>query len=183
MPRLPGARVASALREGRLPADDGWRLLYDGFEAVAPVGSRRRAAVCGYFRPSRLELAGRSALYRWLGVARFGRFIPTGGIAVRRATGTAMRPYTLHRLSLRGARDFYYRACVFEGLHLPFFVALLLLAVQRYSVGRTDYALQEALMNLVVNLLPMLHHRHTRARIFRLLGRASRPPRDLEPPR
>ena len=103
----------------------------------------------------------------------FGRFIPTGGIRVRRATGAAMRPYTLHRTSLRGARDFYYRACVFEALHLPFFVALVLLAAQRFSIGRTDYAVQESVMNLVVNLLPMLHHRHTRARILGLLLRGS----------
>ena len=40
-----------------------------------------------------------------------------------------MQPYTLRRASLAGARDFYYRACVFEALHMPFFVALVFLAV------------------------------------------------------
>jgi hypothetical protein len=90
---------------------------------MAPPGSGRRRFVCRYFAPSRPELAGNARLFRLLGVGVFGRFIPTGGIAVRRATGAAMKPYTLHRRSLQGARDFYYRTCVFEALHLPFFLS------------------------------------------------------------
>jgi len=160
---------------GKMPRDDGWAWLYDAFDGFAPRGSRLRALVCAYFMPSRLELGADCALYRWLGVAAFGRFIPTGGIGIRRATGASMRPYTLHRTSPAGARDFYYRACVFEALHMPFFVTLLLLAAQRYSIGRTDIAVEETAMNLVVNLLPMLHHRHTRARIFRLFLLRGRP--------
>ena len=161
--------LAAALANGSLPGDDGWGGLYRFFDRLAPPGSRLRGAICAYFEPSRLERSGDGRLFRVLGVGVFGRFIPTGGIAIRRATGAAMRPYTLHERSLRGARDFYYRACVFEALHLPFFLALLALAAQRYSIGRTDYAVQETAINLFVNLLPMLHHRHTRARIVRLL--------------
>lgn len=83
-----------------------------------------------------------------------------------------MRPYTLHRTSVRGARDFYFRACVFEALHLPFFLALVALAIERGASGRVEYAIQETVMNLAVNLYPMLHHRHTRTRILEILAHA-----------
>jgi hypothetical protein len=124
-----------------------------------------------YYTPSNLELADKGRLYRWLGVPLFGRIIPTGGIAIRRATGARMAPYTLARNTVSAARDFYYRTCIFESLHFPFFVALLLLAVQRASIGRIDYAIQETFLNLLVNIYPMLHHRNTRRRIFSILVR------------
>lgn len=82
-----------------------------------------------------------------------------------------MRPYTLSGTSRRAAREFYYRACVFEAVHLPFLVALLALAVQRASIGRFDLALEDTLVNVFVNLYPILHHRRTRMRIVELLDR------------
>ena len=82
-----------------------------------------------------------------------------------------MAPYTLSGTSAAAARDFYYRACVFEALHLPFFVALQTLAVQRLLAGRLDHAIQETVMNLVVNAYPMMHHRNTRRRIVSILSR------------
>jgi hypothetical protein len=115
-----------------------------------------------------MEKAGDGRIFRLLGVPWFGTIIPTGGIAIRRLTGARMAPYTLAGTSLRGARDFFYRACVFEALHLPFFLALLLLSIYRLTTGRPDLAAQNLLVNMVVNLYPMLHHRHTRTRIARL---------------
>lgn len=168
-PAIPGVR--QALAAGRGPDDDGWGWLYRAFEAVAPPNSAVRRIVCGYFAPSRLERARDGLLFRALGVPRFGRFLPTGGIAVRRATGARMAPYTLSANSLAAARDFYYRACVFEALHLPFFLALAALALHRASIGRIDWAVQETVLNLLVNGYPILHHRDTRRRIVELLGR------------
>ena len=163
--------IANALQQGTGPNDDGWSWLYGAFEKLAPPGSAGRTVLCKYYMPSRFELAGEGRLYRWLGVPLFGRIIPTGGIAIRRATGARMAPYTLARNSISAARDFYYRACIFESLHFPFFVVLVVLAIQRASVGRADYAIQESLLNLVVNVYPMLHHRNTRRRIFLLLSK------------
>lgn len=165
------------LAGGPAPRDDGWAWIYDLFDGIAPRGSRLRKLACAYFMPSGPELARDRLVFRALGVGVFGRYIPTGGVAIRRATGARMRPYTLHSRSLRGARDFYYRACVFESLHLPFFLTLLLLAAHRLWIGRPDFAAQETLLNVAVNLFPMLHHRHTRARIFQLLNRAAARPR------
>jgi hypothetical protein len=164
-----------SLAHGSTPRADGWAWLYHAFATVAPPGSVRRKLACRYFAPSPLELRRNALLFRLLGVGVFGRFIPTGGIAIRRATGAAMKPYTLERRSLRSARDFYYRTCVFEALHMPFFLALVGLAAHRLLTGRIEHAVQETLMNIVVNLFPMLHHRHTRARIVLLLHRARLP--------
>lgn len=163
--------VTNALQQGTGPEYDGWNWLYRSFETLAPPGSLRRRVVCTYYTPSKLELADEGRLYRWLGVPQFGCIIPTGGIAIRRATGARMMPYTLARSTLSAARDFYYRTCIFEFLHFPFFVALLFLAVQRASTGQVNYAVQETLLNVLVNIYPMLHHRNTRRRIYSILVR------------
>jgi len=87
-----------------------------------------------------------------------------------------MAPYTLKGTSIAAARAFYYRACVFEMLHLPFFLTLVALAVARGAEGRWDLALENTLVNVVVNLYPMMHHRRTRGRIVRLLSRRKEDP-------
>jgi hypothetical protein len=163
--------VITSLALGRGPTDDGWDWLYGLFDHLAPRGTLVRRFACGYFSPSRFEAARSGILYRCLGVPQFGRIIPTGGVTVRRVTGARMAPYTLSGTSVRAARAFYYRACVFEALHLPFFLALFGLSIQRSMIGRLDYALQELAINLVVNLYPMMHHRNTRRRIASLLSR------------
>ncbi len=90
---------------------------------------------------------------------------------VRRLTGARMAPYTLLGNSLIAAREFYYRTCAFETAHLPFFIALIALAFWRLQEGRPDLALENTLINLLVNGYPMLHHRRTRLRIVQLLDR------------
>jgi len=165
------ADLRGAMENGSGPSDDGWGWLYRAFDRLAPPGSSLRRALCAYYLPTPLENAGDGRLFRWLGVPRFGGFLPTGGVTVRRVTGARMAPYTLAGTSRRAARSFFYRACVFESLHLPFLVAMLLLAVQRASVGRIDWAVQESAINLVVNVYPILHHRNTRRRILSLLAR------------
>jgi len=163
--------VRTALASGPFPYEDGWGWLYRAFERLAPAGSRRRRAVCGYFHPSGLERARNGLAFRLLGIHLFGAVIPTGGIAIRRATKARMAPYTLAAQSLRAARAFYYRACVFEALHMPFALTLVWLAVDRTMNGRPDLALENTVINVAVNVYPMLHHRRTRARIVRLLER------------
>ena len=166
--------IIASLENGRGPTNDGWNWLYSLFDRFAPVGSFARRIACRYFSPSRLEAAGSGCLYRCLGVPLFGKVIPTGGIVVRRATGARMVPYTLSGTSIRAARAFYYRACVFEALHLPFFLTLLALSIQRAMIGRLDLSLENMALNLIVNLYPMLHHRNTRRRIASLLSRPGR---------
>lgn len=161
--------VLKVIHDGCFPEADGWRWLYRAFGAMAPRGSTSRRIICAYFTPTRLEQAGDGRVFRFLGVPAFGRVIPTGGITVRRISGARMRPYTLSAPTIGAARDFYYRACVFESLHLPFAVALLVITIDRFVAGQVDYALENMILNLVVNIYPMLHHRNTRRRILRLL--------------
>ena len=168
------ARVIQAIQQGSGPTYDGWGWLYRTFDRLAPPGSALRSVLCAYYTPTRLETVGRGCIYRWLGVPKFGRIVPTGGINIRRATGARMAPYTLSGPSIRAARDFYYRACVFETLHLPFFLTLAALASHRFLIGRVDWAIQETVINLAVNFYPMLHHRNTRRRILALLSRHQR---------
>ena len=82
-----------------------------------------------------------------------------------------MSPYTLRGTSLGAAKDFYYRTCVFEAAHTPFLIALLVITGYQLTAGRLDLAAEDMLVNLGVNIYPIMHHRHTRVRIIRLLGR------------
>ena len=166
--------LKAQLERGPFPQEDGWGWLYRMFDQWAQPGSRLRRLVCGYFWPRGFERANNGRLYRLLGVRRFGRVIPTGGVAIRRLTGSRMAPYTLRGASVGAARDFYYRTCAFEAAHIPFLFILLVITVYQLVNGRLDLAMEDMVVNLCVNLYPIMHHRHTRARIARLLEIAHR---------
>lgn len=161
--------VFEEVLRGPFPQGDGWGWLYRAFSRLAPVGRWWRRWCCRYFYPKAVEQWRRGQWFRYLGVHAFGAVIPTGGIAIRRVTGARMAPYTLTGTSVEAARAFYYRTCVFEALHLPFMLALVVLAVHRASIGRSDLALENSVINLVVNVYPILHHRRTRTRIVQIL--------------
>ena len=149
----------------KYPQDDGWKWLYRFYHDYIARYAWLRKLINGYFGLKTFELAGKGKLYRLLGVHVFGRFIPTGGVAIRRTTGARMAPYTLRDISMQAALDFSYRSCIFEALHMPFFLALLGLSAYRLSQGRLDLALENMLVNLVINIYPMMHQRYTRVRI------------------
>jgi len=159
------------LESGPLPYADGWGWLYRSFERLAPPGRFLRRAICRYFHPRPVEMWRGGLFYKLLGVHLFGQIIPTGGIVVRRLTRARMTPYTLAGISLGAARAFYYRTCVFESLHIPFLLALLVLSMDRAMNGRSDLALEDSAVNLVANVYPVMHHRRTRMRIVQLLHR------------
>ena len=165
---------------GPFPRGDGWGAVYRLYDAaIRPLPGLARLAR-GYFWPSPIERARDGLLFRVLGVPLFGCLVPTGGVAIRRLTGTRMAPYTLAGPSLRAARAFFYRACIFEALHLTPMLLLVALSAMRWAEGRPDLATESTLINLGVNIYPILHHRHTRVRIVRLLtldsGRRADPP-------
>jgi hypothetical protein len=151
--------------------------MYRLFARLAPPGSARRRAACRYFFPTPSERWGWGRIYRLLGVHLFGAVIPTGGVVIRRLTGARMAPYTLARRTVTAAREFYYRTCVFESLHMPFLVVLFGITIDRAVAGRLDLAVQGMMVNLALNVYPIMHHRRTRTRIVRLLvRRAARTP-------
>lgn len=160
-----------SLMIGPFPEKDGWKYIYRGFNRLAPVGSLLRKSICSYFWPKRIERAGRGAVYRFGGIAFLGKFIPTGGVTIRRLTGWSMRPYTLDGTSVGSTARFFYKTCAFEAAHLPFFLFLAAWSLRQMTLGRIDLAAEDMIINIAVNLIPMLHHRHTRVRIVALLAR------------
>lgn len=172
--------IRRRMEAGPFPVDDGWGWLYRILDRIAPAGRRLRGSLCRYFLPNRLETWRRGLLYRLLGVQWFGSVIPTGGVRVRRITGARMAPYTLSGTSLRGARAFYYRTCVFEALHMPFCLTLFGLSTLRALEGRWDLALEDMAVNLLFNIYPIMHHRRTRLRIVQLITRGHDMRRRLE---
>jgi hypothetical protein len=81
-----------------------------------------------------------------------------------------MAPYTLRGTSIGAARDFYYRTCAFEAAHSPFMLALLVLTGYQLAMGRFNLAASDMVVNLAVNIYPIMHHRHTRVRIASILA-------------
>jgi hypothetical protein len=57
---------------------------------------------------------------------------------------------------------------------MPFLLALAVLALQRGLAGRPDLAVENTVINVLVNVYPVMHHRRTRARIFGLLSRGAK---------
>ena len=163
--------VSSEIVIGSYPQADGWLWLYRFYDKVIRPNRFVHRIVRGYLVPTWIEEWERGRVYRMLGVHRFGRWIPTGGAGIRRLTKQRMAAYTLAGVSITAAREFFYRACVFELLHLPFALTLLWLVVHRFSIGRADLAWENLIINLVVNVYPIMHHRYTRVRIARLLRR------------
>jgi len=165
------------LNFGPYPTDDGWLILYKLYNKFIKPNFVLRFIVLSYFLPLNVELTKNRKLYRFLGINKLGKYIPTGGISVRRITKTKMKPYTLKSTNVNSAREFLYRTIVFEFLHLPFFVAMTVLVIHRFYIGEYRFAMENFLINLLLNIIPMLHHRNTRARIVELLMRKS----DLPP--
>ena len=158
------------------PQGDGWTWVYWLYHRFILPHSWLRNSIASYFNPSPFERAGSGRIYRLLGVHVFGKIIPTGGVSVRRFTKLRMIAYTLRGPSLGAARDFRYKTCIFEALHMPFCIVLLILSVDRFMKGHVDWALEDLAVNLLANIYPMMHHRYTRIRIDRLVGRLQSTP-------
>ncbi|MHC4179420.1 MAG: glycosyl-4,4'-diaponeurosporenoate acyltransferase CrtO family protein [Planctomycetota bacterium] len=164
----------SAISLGEAPDDDKWQAFYRlYYRCVRPVPVFR-ALVRWYFLPRGLEAWNKGAIYRFLGVAAFGRIIPTGGVRIRRITGAGMVDYTLQCTTLASARKFFFRACAFEAAHSLVFISVSVVVVICCVLGRTHLAVGGTVANLVVNAYPMLLQRYTRVRILRLLARRPR---------
>lgn len=156
------------------PQKGGWTWLYNLYDRTVRPHPWLHALFRSYFRPKAFEKAGNGRIYRLLGVGLFGKVIPTGGVQIRRLTGARMAPYTLRGTSLRGAWEFRYRTCAFEAAHTLPMIALMALTVYWFAEGETRLGVEDLLVNLLVNIYPIMHHRHTRVRIDTLLSRAHR---------
>jgi len=166
-------KTYSNLNLGPYPLDDGWIFLYKCYDKIIKPISILRFFIMSYFLPSDLELANNRKVYKILGVDKFGRYIPTGGISIRRITKAKMKPYTLKSSGTNSAREFFFRTIVFEFLHIPFLITMTILIIHHLSTGEYRFAMENLVINLLLNIMPILHHRNTRARIVEILKRKS----------
>jgi hypothetical protein len=150
----------------------------DGYEWLQRIDDDRfknwpwlRRLLIKYYIPGRLEFYKDGMIYRFLGVHRFGRYLPTGGIVIRNITKKKMPAYTLKGLNRDALKEFRYKSCLFETLHMPFFIALTWRALWWYfAMGNLRLALELMAVNAIFNIYPMMHQRYTRIRIARILG-------------
>jgi len=164
----------SPLFVGKPPDNDTWEAIYRVYYRwVRPVPISR-ALVRGYFLPRSFETWRKAAVYRFLGVAFFGRIVPTGGIAFRRITGARMVNYTLRTATFEGARRHLFRTCAIEAAHLAVFFAVSIAVVVSCLLGRTSLAIGGTVANLAINVYPVLLQRYIRARLVRVLMRRPR---------
>lgn len=123
-----------------------------------------------YFTPFRIERFQNALIYRVLKVPVFGKYLPTGGFEIRRMTKMKMRAYTLKSLSIASTREFLYKNCFFELLHLPFFMFMIWRSLWWiYTHNNGSMALELFLVNLLFNIYPIMYHRYTRIRVLKIL--------------
>jgi hypothetical protein len=123
-----------------------------------------------YFRPFMFEKFQNAKIYRILKVPAFGKFLPTGGSEIRRMTKLKMRAYTLKSLSIASLKEFLYKNCFFELLHLPFLIFMIWRSLWWfYTHNNVSVALELFLVNIIFNIYPIMYHRYTRIRVLNIL--------------
>jgi hypothetical protein len=131
----------------------------------SPLGELLR----GYFNPSPIEQAGDGRLYRALGVPVWRRLLSPARAALQRLTGRPAPSGSAGCPSARALRDARDGTCLVEALHLPFFLALLALAIYYLVGGAPELALRYLALNLLANAYPIMAQRYIRVQIDRLL--------------
>ena len=150
---------------------DGYEWLVQFDKTVLQKYGMVRVIILLYFKPLSFEKYKNGLIYRLLGVHRFGRYLPTGGINIRRWTKKKMQSYTLKALSLNAAKEFKYKSCFFETLHIPFFVVLVWRSLWWYFENdNINLAIELLIVNAIFNIYPIMHQRYTRLRIDRLIA-------------
>ena len=151
-------------------ASDGYEWLERFDKKILKKHDILRRLLLFYFMPFFFEKIRYGCIYRILGVHVFGKYLPTGGINIRRWTGKKMQAYTLKSKSLESVKSFRYKSCFFELLHMPFFLFMLGRAIWWYvDQGSVRLASELMIVNAIFNIYPMMHQRYTRLRILRII--------------
>jgi hypothetical protein len=168
-----GPLLAFAALHSAEPPPGGSRLAVMALAAAGLLA--RRGLPHAYFDTTDWERSG--AVYRRLGVRRFGRVVPHGallnrfsrrrGAACASRAGTAAARTTLEQES-----------CASEATHLWWLLTTLAFALWALLIGRGGFAGVLLLVSVPLNVYPILLQRDTRARLRRIA--AHRPP--AEPP-
>ena len=82
-----------------------------------------------------------------------------------------MQAYTLKAYSLTAAIEFRYKSCLFETLHLPFFIVLIWRSLWWYlEQDNIRLAIELLFVNGIFNIYPIMHQRYTRIRVGKLMA-------------
>jgi hypothetical protein len=118
----------------------------------------------GYFTPRAFEARNGGALYEYLGVRIFKKYVPTSGDLITRIRGK--KRLKVEKLGRRAALQKHRKqTCVWEWRHL---VSALLLQSWAIFGGLTIGAEQfwvSTLINVLVNFYPIMLQRYNRIRI------------------
>jgi hypothetical protein len=129
-----------------------------------------RNLILYYYKPFIFERFKHGFVYRLLGVHIFGKYLPTGGVNIRKWTRRKMQSYTLKGNTLSAAIEFRYKSCFFETLHLPFLIILLWRSLWWYfEYNNINLAIELLLVSTLFNIYPIMHQRYTRIRIDKLI--------------
>jgi hypothetical protein len=121
---------------------------------------------CTYFNPGAWEANGR--VYERLGVRHVSKVLLGGyytNAVVRRLRGRKHR-------TIRGKRSAYewlIFTVVAELGHGIFFLVMLVMLVRYAWAGRWDDVVTTAVLNLIVNVVPIMVQRYNRGRVLRAL--------------
>ena len=103
-----------------------------------------------YFTPKFFEKSGR--IYELLGVRIFKKFLPTYGDYMLRLTGIRL----INNGSTETLKDYETATKIFEMIHLVFCLLYICFSVS-------------ILLNLMINIYPIMVQRYNRARIYKIL--------------
>ena len=117
-----------------------------------------------YLTPRFWERNGK--LYKFLGIKVFKKYVPTSGDYVRRRFGA-----TLLIKNIEDVREYEKNTRVLELAHITFFLVTVPLMVLYLILGAVGPFWSLVVVNLLVNIYPVMLQRYNRARIYKIIAR------------
>jgi len=114
-----------------------------------------------YFAPKFFEKNG--TIYRLLGIHIFKRFLPTGGDYILRLSRTRL----IKKGSVEELVHYETEARIFEALHFVMGILMMLPLLG----GLNPFSFSFFVVNLMVNIYPVMVQRYNRIRILNILSR------------
>ena len=134
------------------------------------LGSLRQSISQWYFKPRAWETYNRGAVYVHLGVRIYKKYLPTSGDLITRARG--IKRLKVAGLGRRAALERHRnQTCVWEWRHLISAILLQSWAIFAWLKFGVAKFWVSTVINIFVNIYPIMLQRFTRARIKLCLGK------------
>ncbi|MBT5021289.1 hypothetical protein HOK51_04705 [Candidatus Woesearchaeota archaeon] len=122
-----------------------------------------------YFRPKSIERWKDGRIYEGLGVHYFKKIVPTGGEYVSKLFN--IHPIRNAKTKEEGLRQYEPITRIFESIHTPAVIIMAALAAGFIQTGSFKIAAYGTLINLAINIYPVMLQRYNRARIYNELDK------------